>query len=84
MSDTVTMDSPTERQTKQILVSLWSRRGLVGWRLVTAHKVGRHYEVDEKAFYGMPSCVSVFQAYRANDNASPISLTNHHILPDAQ
>lgn len=82
MSDTITMDSPTERLTKQILVSLWSRRGLVGWRLVTARKIGRYYEVDEKAFYGMPPRVSVFHAYRANDNTSPISLTNHHIPYD--
>jgi hypothetical protein len=60
MNDEITMDSPTERRRKLILVSLWSRRGLVGWRLVTARKVGREYLVDEKAFYGMrlPECVT--------------------------
>jgi hypothetical protein len=40
MNDEITMDSPTERHK--------SRRGLVGWRLVAARKVGREYHVDEK------------------------------------
>lgn len=79
MSDAIAMDSTTERRTKQILVSLWSRRGLVGWRLAAARKVGRHYVVDEKAFYGMPSRVSPVLAYGSGDETSPVSFSNGHV-----
>jgi hypothetical protein len=76
----ISMESATERPVKKIIVSLWSRSGLVGWRLVDARKQGRHYIVNQKALENMPPMKSPLEAYLVHDDASPISFDNHNLL----
>lgn len=75
------MDSPTERRTKKIIVSLWSRFGFIGWRLATARKIGRHYVVDEGATDWSTGrrLISPIEAHAKGDNTTPCYLDNHHI-----
>lgn len=78
--DAVTMDSPAERHTKKIIVSLWSRSGFVGWRLATARKIGRRYVVTEDAVsWGGKPRMSPLEAFAKGDDTSVTHLDNHHI-----
>jgi hypothetical protein len=51
MSESITMNSPTERPLKKILVAFWSThpRRFIGWRFATARKIGRRYVVSQDA-----------------------------------
>jgi hypothetical protein len=49
----LTMDSPDERETKLVLVSINWRDGGTSWRLAPATKVGRFYQIDPIALEDM-------------------------------
>lgn len=49
----LTMDCPTERETKLVLVTINWTSGQTSWRLAAATKVGRFYQIDESALTDM-------------------------------